>query len=57
MLNYNITSASEALNTISLLSGVMLLRKLNGYNQPIEEISKVCQKHNVLFHTDASQSS
>ncbi len=28
MLNYNITSISEALNTIALLLGVMLLRKL-----------------------------
>ena len=27
-----------------------------GTIQPIEEISKVCRKHKVLFHTDASQS-
>lgn len=27
-----------------------------GTLQPIEEISEVCQRHNVLFHTDASQS-
>ena len=27
-----------------------------GTLQPIEEISKICKKHNILLHTDASQS-
>lgn len=27
-----------------------------GTIQPIEEISEICKKHNILFHTDASQS-
>ena len=27
-----------------------------GTIQPIKEIAEVCRKHNILFHTDASQS-
>lgn len=40
----------------TILVTIMHSNNETGTIQSIEEISKVCQKYNVLFHTDASQS-
>jgi len=40
----------------TILVTIMHSNNETGTIQPIEEISKICKKHQVLFHTDASQS-
>jgi len=40
----------------TILVTIMHSNNETGTIQPIEEISKICRKHHVLFHTDASQS-
>lgn len=40
----------------TILVTIMHSNNETGALQPIEEISKICRKHNILFHTDASQS-
>lgn len=40
----------------TILVTIMHSNNETGTIQPTEEISKICQKHSVLFHTDASQS-
>ena len=39
----------------TILVSIMWGNNEIGTLQPIDEISKVCRKHNVLFHTDATQ--
>ena len=47
----------EALITSqTILVTIMHSNNETGTIQPIEDISKICKKRNVLFHTDASQS-
>lgn len=40
----------------TILVTIMHSNNETGTLQPIEEISKICRSHNILFHTDASQS-
>jgi cysteine desulfurase len=40
----------------TILISIMHSNNETGTIQPIEEISKICKKNNVLLHTDASQS-
>lgn len=56
---YGAVNPSDIENLITdqtILVTIMHSNNETGTIQPIEEIGKVCQKHNVLFHTDASQS-
>ena len=56
---YGIVNPSDVEKLITdktILVTIMHSNNETGTLQPIEEISKVCKKHNVLFHTDASQS-
>lgn len=56
---YGIVNLSELERLITdetILVSVMHSNNETGTLQPIEEISKICKKHNVLLHTDASQS-
>src|SRR5690625_556434 len=46
----------EAIIDQTILISVMHANNEVGTIQPIEEIGKIARKHNVLFHTDASQS-
>lgn len=39
----------------TVLVSVMLANNETGTIQPLEEISRICRKHQVLLHTDASQ--
>lgn len=56
---YGMVNPSDIENLITnqtILVTIMHSNNETGTIQPIEEISKICKKHNVLFHTDASQS-
>jgi len=56
---YGIVNLSELESLITdktILVTVMHSNNETGTLQPIEEISKMCKKHDVLLHTDASQS-
>ena len=56
---YGIVNPSDVEKLITdktILVTIMHSNNETGTLQPIEEISKVCKKHNVLLHTDASQS-
>ncbi|MEH7387690.1 cysteine desulfurase family protein [Bacillus sp. JJ1521] len=46
----------EAITDQTILISVMHANNEVGTLQPIEEISAIAKEHNVLFHTDASQS-
>lgn len=46
----------EAITDQTILISVMHANNEVGTIQPIEEIGRIARKHNVLFHTDASQS-
>lgn len=45
----------KAIRDDTCLVSVMYANNEIGTVQPIEEIGKICKKHNVLFHTDAVQ--
>ncbi|MGV2644080.1 aminotransferase class V-fold PLP-dependent enzyme, partial [Clostridium perfringens] len=56
---YGIVNLSELESLITdktILVTVMHSNNETGALQPIEDISKICRKNNVLLHTDASQS-
>jgi len=56
---YGMVSPADIENLITektILVTIMHSNNETGTIQPIEEISKICKKHQVLFHTDASQS-
>jgi cysteine desulfurase len=52
----NPSDVEKLITNNTILVTIMHSNNETGTLQPIEEISKVCKKHNVLFHTDASQS-
>jgi cysteine desulfurase len=45
----------DSINEETALVSIMTVNNEVGVIQPIEQISKICRKNNVLFHTDASQ--
>lgn len=52
----NPSDVEKLITDKTILVSIMHSNNETGTLQPIEEISKICKKHNVLFHTDASQS-
>lgn len=51
----DINFLKNKIDSDTLLVSVMAVNNEIGTIQPIEEISKLCREHDVLFHTDASQ--
>jgi cysteine desulfurase len=45
----------NSINEETVLVSIMTVNNEIGVIQPIEQISKICRKNNVLFHSDASQ--
>lgn len=52
----NPTDIEDLITDQTILVTIMHSNNETGTIQPIEEISRICKKHNVLFHTDAAQS-
>lgn len=52
----NPLSVEKLITHRTILITVMHSNNETGTLQPIEEISKISRRHNILFHTDASQS-
>lgn len=52
----NASDIGRAMTEKTILVTVMHSNNETGSMQPIDEISEICRKHDVLFHTDASQS-
>ena len=52
----NPKDVEKAITKKTILVSIMHANNEIGTIQPIEEIGKICKKHNVLFHTDAVQS-
>jgi cysteine desulfurase len=51
----NLRALEEAVNDQTILVSIMTVNNEIGAIQPIDEISEICRKKNVLFHTDAAQ--
>ncbi len=51
----NLEALEAAIRPTTVLVSIMFINNEIGTMQPIEEISKIAHKHNVLFHTDAVQ--
>jgi len=49
-------NVERAIRPETMLISIMHANNETGTVQPIEEISKIAKKHNILFHTDAAQS-
>lgn len=52
----NVSDLERLITDKTILITIMHSNNETGTIQPIKEISEVCRKHNILFHTDASQS-
>jgi len=52
----NVSDLEKLITNRTILVTVMHANNETGTIQPIEDISKACRKHNILFHTDAAQS-
>ena len=52
----NISDLEKLITNRTILVTIMHANNETGTIQPIEDISKICRKHNILFHTDAAQS-
>lgn len=50
------SAVEKLINNKTILVTIMHSNNETGTIQPIEEIAEICKKHDVLFHTDASQS-
>lgn len=50
------TDVEDLITSQTILVTIMHSNNETGTIEPIEDISKICKKRNVLFHTDASQS-
>ncbi len=46
---------SKAIRPNTVLVSIMFANNEIGSINPIKELAKICRKHNILFHTDASQ--
>ncbi len=51
----DIDALKEAINDKTILVSIMTVNNEIGTIQPIDEISRICREHGVLFHTDAAQ--
>ncbi|BES64345.1 cysteine desulfurase NifS [Gottschalkiaceae bacterium SANA] len=51
----SIEELEQAITDETILVTIMWGNNEIGTLQPIDEISKICKRHNVLFHTDATQ--
>lgn len=51
-----ISELEKLITNRTILVTIMHANNETGTIQPIEEISKICRKNNILFHTDAAQS-
>ncbi|MHB8131374.1 MAG: cysteine desulfurase family protein [Mobilitalea sp.] len=52
----DISVLDQMITDRTILVTIMHANNETGTIQPIKEIGQICHKHNVLFHTDASQS-
>lgn len=52
----DINKIEKAISPETILISIMHANNEIGSIQPIQEIGKIAQKHNIIFHTDASQS-
>ena len=52
----NVSKLESLITDKTILVTIMHSNNETGTLQPIEEISEICQRHQVLLHTDASQS-
>jgi cysteine sulfinate desulfinase/cysteine desulfurase-like protein len=52
----SVKDVEKAITDKTILITIMHSNNETGTLQPIEEISRISKKHDVLFHTDASQS-
>lgn len=52
----SVTDFEKLITEKTILVTVMHSNNETGTIQPIKELSEVCRKHNILLHTDASQS-
>ena len=51
----DIQKLEESIKSDTILVSIMAVNNEVGTIQPIKEISQICKKHKVLFHTDAVQ--
>lgn len=54
IVDYN--EVEKYINKKTILLSVMHVNNELGTIQPVEKLGELCQKHNILFHTDACQS-
>ena len=52
----SVSDAEKAITPETILITIMHANNEVGTVQPIEQISKIARKHNIVFHTDAAQS-
>lgn len=53
--NIDINELENAINKDTILISIMFANNEIGTIEPIEQISKIAKKHNIIFHTDAVQ--
>lgn len=53
--NIDINELENAINKDTILISIMFANNEIGTIEPIEQVSKIAKKHNIIFHTDAVQ--
>ncbi len=53
--NIDINELENSINKDTILISIMFANNEIGTIEPIEQISKIAKKHNIIFHTDAVQ--
>lgn len=53
--NIDISELENSINKDTILISIMFANNEIGTIEPIEQISKIAKKHNIIFHTDAVQ--
>lgn len=53
--NIDISELENSINEDTILISIMFANNEIGTIEPIEQISKIAKKHNIIFHTDAVQ--